>query len=315
MSYLDKKIRLIFIGTPDFALPSLKLLIKDDQIQLLAVITQPDRPAGRKQELTPPPVKELARSYGLEVLQPEKIIELKDKIRGLRPDLIIVVAYAQKLPAEILNLPRLGCLNLHGSLLPKYRGAAVIQAAILNNDRETGVTIIKMDQSLDTGPILAQSKLPMSDYDNAGQLYDKLAVLGAELLADTIKRYAAGTIKPFKQDQGRASYVKLLSKQDGRIDWTQSAAKVERFIRAMTPWPSAWTYWQDKLIRITEAQSRPLEINSYQPGKTFLYNSGLAVQCGENALVIKKLQLAGKQELNSREFLRGQRDFVGAILK
>jgi len=314
MSNLRKKIRTIFIGTPDFAIPAFKAIMNDEQFSIVAVITQPDRKVGRKQLLTPPPVKEVAQSFGIPVLQPEKILEMADKIKDLNPELIIVVAYAQLIPEEILKIPKYGCINVHGSLLPKYRGAAVIQAAILNNDRKTGVTIMKMDKGLDTGPILARDEISIKLNDTAGTLYDKLSQLGAELLITTLRKYIANKIKPRPQNKSQASYVRMLSKKDGAINWSRPAVKIERFIRAMTPWPSAWSLWKDKRIKITEAQPKPLAINSYRPGKTFIYNSGLVVQCGQDALIIKSLQLAGKKEVTSKEFLLGYKNFIGSIL-
>ncbi len=186
--------------------------------------------------------------------------------------------------------------------------------ALLNNDKQTGTTIIKMDKGLDTGAILAQSPLPILVSDNAGSLHDKLAKLSSQLLIPTIKKYLDGKIKPRPQDDNLASYAPKLKKSDGLINWNKTASENESFIRAMSPWPSAWTWWKGKQIKIISVQHLPLEINSYKPGKIFIYNSGLFIQCGKDALIIKKLQLEGKKELSSEEFLRGQRDFIGTIL-
>ncbi|MFA6306393.1 MAG: methionyl-tRNA formyltransferase [Patescibacteria group bacterium] len=308
------KTKTIFIGTAEFGLPGFEALIKDNDFEIVLAITQPDRPTGRKQIITSSPIKIAAEKKNITVLQPEHIIDIRDKILLLKPDLIIVAAYAQLIPEEILNLPKYGCLNLHASLLPKYRGAAIIQAAILNGDVETGLTIIKMDKGLDTGAILAQTAINISDEDTAGTLYDKLSEVSADFLIAAIKKYLAGKITPKAQDSSQASYAKALTKGDGLINWSKPAAHLEKFIRAMNPWPMAWTWWDGKQIKIISAQNQPIEINSYKPGKTFKYNSGLAVQCGRDALIIKSLQLEGKNALASEEFLRGHKDFIGNIL-
>lgn len=304
----------IFIGTAEFGLPAFTALLADGDFEIILAITQPDKPIGRKQIIASSPIKIAAEKNNITVLQPEHIIDIKEKISLLKPDLIIVAAYAQLIPEEILNLPKYGCLNLHASLLPKYRGAAIIQAAILNGDKETGLTIIKMDKGLDTGEILAQTAVNISDEDTAGTLYDKLSEASADFLIAAIKKYLAGEITPRAQASDQASYVKALTKGDGLINWPKPAADLEKFIRAMNPWPMAWTWWDGKQIKIISAQSRPIEINSYKPGKTFKYNSGLAVQCGRGALIIKSLQLEGKNALMSEEFLRGYKDFTGSVL-
>lgn len=310
----NKKIKTIFIGTAEFGLPAFTALIKDGDFEMVLVITQPDKPTGRKQIITPSPIKLAAEKNNITVLQPEQIMDIREKIALLKPDIIIVAAYAQLIPEEILNLPKYGCLNLHASLLPKYRGAAIIQAAILNGDAETGLSMIKMDKGLDTGPILAQTAVKIDKADTAGTLYDKLSGLSADFTIETIKKYLAGKITPKAQDSGLASYAKELTKSDGLINWSKPASSLEKFIRAMNPWPMAWTWLGGKQIKIISAQSQPLEINSYKPGKTFKYNSGLAVQCGRDALIINSLQLEGKNALESEEFLRGYKDFIGNTL-
>ncbi len=308
------KTKIIFIGTAAFGLPGFKALTNNPDFEIILAITQPDKPIGRKQLLFPSPIKTAAEKQGITVLQPEHISDIREKIALLKPDLIIVAAYAQLIPEEILNIPKHGCLNLHASLLPKYRGAAIIPAAILNGDKQTGLTIIKMDKGLDTGPILAQLAVQIAEDDTADSLYDKLADASPELLISAIKKYLAGRLKPKAQNESQASYVKTLTKADGLVDWNKPAAELERFIRAMYSWPMAWTWYSGKQLKIIEAQSQPIEINSYKPGKTFKYNAGLAVQCGRDALIIKKLQLEGKNILTSQEFLRGQKDFMGSVL-
>ena len=308
------KIRIIFIGTSKFGLPSFNALVKNQDFEICLAVAQPDKPSGRKQVIVSPPIKTAAEKNNITVLQPEHIIDIREKISLLKPDLIIVAAYAQLIPEAILNIPKFGCLNLHASLLPKYRGSAVVQAAILNGDEQTGVTIIKMDKGLDTGPILEQISIKISPEDTAGSLHDKLSEISAPFLIDIIGQYIKGKITPKPQDPLKSNFAKTLSKGDGLIDWSKPAQYLDRFIRAMSPWPMAWTWWQGKQIKIISVQSESIEINSYKPGKTFKYNNGLAVQCGKNALIIKKLQLEGKTELTSEEFLHGHKDFVGCVL-
>lgn len=309
-----QKTRIIFIGTAEFGLPAFKAIILDSDFEVVLVITQPDKPVGRKQIIISSPIKIEAEKNHITVLQPKNIFDIREKILMLKPDLIFTVAYAQLIPEKILNIPKQGCLNLHASLLPKYRGAAIIQAAILNADKQTGLTIIKMDKRLDTGPILAQISLPITGDDTAGSLYDKLSLLSADFTVKTIKKYLLGKITPQPQNQELLSYAKALTKADGLIDWSKPAEILERFVRAMSPWPMAWTWWQGKQIKIISVQNRTIEINSYKPGKTFKYNNGLAVQCGRDALIIKQLQLEGKNVMPSAEFLRGQKDFMGSVL-
>lgn len=309
-----EKNKIIFIGTAEFGLPAFEALIKDSDFAIALAVTQPDKPIGRKQIITSSPIKIAAEKNNITVLQPEHIIDIKEKIALLSPDLIIVAAYAQLIPEAILNLPKYGCLNLHASLLPKYRGSAIIQAALLNGDEQTGLTIIKMDKGLDTGEILAQTAINIDNEDTAGALYDKLSGISADFVIETIKKYLTEKIKPMAQDSSLASYAKELTKSDGLINWSKPALYLEKFIRAMNPWPVAWTWWNGKQVKIISAQSQPIEINTYKPGKTFKYNAGLAVQCGQNALIIKSLQLEGKSALESEEFLRGHENFIGNIL-
>lgn len=236
------KIRIIFIGTPKFALPSLEALINDEQFDIIAVIAQPDKKVGRKQIVTSPVIKVLAEKNNIPVLQPQKISSSpwRDEILKLRPDIIVVAAYAQIIPRSILDIPAFGCINVHGSLLPRWRGASCIQAAIMNGDKKTGVTIIKMDAGLDTGPILAQTAVDILPTDTADSLYGKLAKLGAEMLIPTLKDYIAGKITPQPQDNSLPSYAGMLKKEDGKIDWLKTAVEIERFVRAMNPWPNAF---------------------------------------------------------------------------
>jgi methionyl-tRNA formyltransferase len=309
-----KKQRIIFVGTPKFSVPSLKTLIEDSRFEVVAVITQPDMPAGRSLTLTPSPIKILAQNYGLQIFQPPKISQINDQIRELEIDALVVVAYAQIIPESTLALPKFGCVNVHGSLLPKYRGASVLQAPIINGDEVTGVTIMVMDKTLDTGPILRQAEYTITATETADSLAGVLSNLGAKILPDALFGYLQGNIKPQTQDNNLANYVGRMEKKDGIIDWQSSATEIERFIRAMTSWPSAWTWIKGKQLKILEVDKTVIEINSQKPGKTFLYNSCLAVQCGTDSLLVRRLQLEGKKPMTSEEFIRGYKDFIGSVL-
>jgi methionyl-tRNA formyltransferase len=302
-------LRIIFMGTPELAAASLTALLREPAFQILAAVTQPDRPKGRELKLQPSPVKQLAGTAGLPVLQPEKARaeNFVAELRCLAPDLIAVAAFGQILPQTILELPRFGCLNVHTSLLPKYRGAAPIQWAILNGEAETGVTIMKMDEGLDTGAILSQRTTPIRDADNAATLHDRLAELGAELLVQTIPDYVAGKILLQPQDTARATHVGKLKKEDGRIDWQQPARAIWNRIRAFTPWPGAFTLLpgqpQPQLLKIWSAEivsmpGKPGEI--LQAEKT-----GIVIGCGQDALRITVLQREGGRRMGAADFLTG----------
>lgn len=308
------KIKLLFLGTPSFAVNSLSALLGDDFFEVVGVITQPDRPVGRSKELVMPPVKRYSLEHGLAVYQPDRVRNFVTEIRELKPDIIVVVAYGQIIPEEILAIPRYGCINVHGSLLPKYRGAAVVQAPILNGDEETGVTIMLMDTGLDTGPILSQEKIILDRKETTATLFPKLSELGAQLLIPTLKKYINGQIFPKQQNNELASKVGLLRKEHGQIDWTKSAVEIERQVRAMYPWPAAWTRWNDKTLKIISTQHTPININQYGPGMAFIHNNELAIQCGINALIITQLQLEGKSEMKSSDFLLGNSNIIHTVL-
>ncbi len=309
-----KKPRIIFCGTPSLAVPVLKSLLNDERFEVAAVVTQPDMPAGRSLTLTAPPIKILAQSYGLPVFQPAKISHCLDELRALSPEVIVVLAYAQIIPKSILDLPPAGCVNLHASLLPKYRGASVLQAPIMNGDTETGITIMRMDETLDTGPIISQAHYILKQNETADSLGQALSELGARLLPDILSQYLEKKIQPQTQHNDQASYVGRLEKKDGIIDWLKTATEIERFVRAMTSWPSAWTWINGKQLKILEVDQSPIALNTYKPGKTFVYNSNVAVQCGTDCLSIRRLQLEGKKPMTSQEFMRGYKDFVGSVL-
>lgn len=302
-------LRIIFMGTPELAAASLAALLRSPGFQILAAVTQPDRPKGRDLKLQPSPVKQLAGAAGLPVLQPEKARDEQfvAELRALAPDLIAVAAFGQILPKAILELPRFGCLNVHTSLLPNYRGAAPIQWAILNGDAETGVTIMKMDVGLDTGDILTQRATPIRDEDNAATLHDRLAELGAELLVQTIPDYVAGKVRPQPQDATRATHVGKIKKEDGRIDWQQPARAIWNRIRAFTPWPGAFTFrtgqTPPQLLKIWGAE---LVLQPGMPGTILeAEKSGIVIGCGNDALRITSLQREGGRRMSAAEFLAG----------
>ncbi len=302
-------LRIIFMGSAELARVSLDALASQADFEVIAVVTQPDRPRGRELRLHAPPVKEAALRRQLPVLQPERARneEFIGELRGLRPDLIAVAAYGQILPKAILELPRFGCLNVHTSLLPKYRGAAPIQWAILNDEPETGVTIMQMNAGLDTGDILAQAKTPIHAEDDAQTLHDRLGELGAALLVSTIREQAAGSIIPRPQPADGASQARKLTKEDGRLDWSQPARALWNRVRAFTPWPGAYTHLpghpHPQLLKIWRAE---VVETSGPPGEIVeAGKAGLAVACGGRALRILELQREGGLRMGAVEFLAG----------
>ena len=302
-------LRIIFMGTPDLAAASLRALLRESAFQIIAVVTQPDRPKGRDLKLQPSPVKQLALEAGLPVLQPEKARDEKfiEQLRALQPELIAVAAFGQILPKAILELPRLGCLNVHTSLLPKYRGASPIQSAILNGDPITGVTIMQMDVGLDTGDMLTQRATPIRDEDNAQTVHDRLAEMGAALLVETIHGLAAGKITARKQDSTQATHVAKIRKEDGNVNWNQPARAIWNRIRAFTPWPGAFTYLpaqpQPLLLKLWGAEIVSTRGNA---GEVLSADkSGIVIGCGEEALRVTILQREGGRRMTAQEFLSG----------
>ena len=309
-------LRLIFMGTPELASFSLQALLASPDFQVIGVVTQPDRPKGRHLKLQPSPVKELALRANLPVLQPERARQpaFLEQLRAFQPDLIAVAAFGQILPQSILDLPRFGCLNVHTSLLPKYRGAAPIQWAILNDESETGVTIMKMDAGMDTGPTLTQEKTPIHPEDTAETLHDRLAKMGAELLVRTIPDYVAGKIQPRPQPAAGVSNAPRIKKQDGQIAWDQPARAIWNRVRGLVPWPAAFTSLpaqpQPHLLKIWQAEvaqaERPEGFRGSNPGRVLQAGkSGIVVSCGRDALRILVLQLEGGRRLTTPEFLAG----------
>jgi methionyl-tRNA formyltransferase len=306
--------KLIFMGTPDFAVPILKALI--GRYEVVGVVTQPDRQVGRGRKVEASPVKVVALAHDLPVLQPASLRrpDAVAELRALVPEVIVVAAFGQILRAEVLGVPPKGCLNVHASLLPRYRGAAPIAAAILAGEEETGVTIMLMDEGMDTGPILSQATCPISPQDTQESLSARLAQLGADLLMDTLPRWLAGEIEPGPQDHSQATYSRIIAKEDGLIDWSQPAVEIWRHSRAYHPWPSTYTYWRGKLLKVIRAEALPHWSGEGEPGQVMALDEGLAVATGEGALLLNEVQLAGKKALNIEDFARGHRDFVGSVL-
>lgn len=312
-------LKIIFMGTADLACASLSALLRAPEVKVIAVVSQPDKPRGRDLKLQPTPVKTAALTAGLQVLQPARARDAAfiEQLRQLQPELIVVAAYGQILPQALIDLPRHGCLNVHTSLLPKYRGAAPIQWAILDGLGETGVTIMRMDAGLDTGAILTQATTPIAPEDNAQTLHDRLAQLGGELLVKTIPDYVAGRITPRPQPAEGATYARKIAKEDGRLDWTQPARVLWNRVRGFTPWPGAFTFLQaegkPRLLKIWSA--RVAEEGSGQPGEVLRADkSGFVVACGEGALRILELQREGGRRLFAQEFLAGNELKVGERL-
>lgn len=303
-------LRLLFMGTAELAATCLQALNRASAFQIIAVVSQPDKPKGRDLQLQPTPVKQAALREHLPVLQPARARDpaFLDQLRALAPDLIVVAAYGQILPQSLLDLPRFGCLNVHTSLLPKYRGAAPIQWAILNDDAGTGVTIMQMDAGLDTGPMLTRVTTPIAPSDNAATLHDRLAALGADLLVKTIPDYVAGNIAPQPQPAAGATYARKITKEDGRLDWTQPARALWCRLRAFTPWPGAFTLQpaepKPRLLKLWAAEVEPTLVG--QPGEILRADkTGLVVGCGQQALRILELQREGGRRLAVPEFLAG----------
>jgi methionyl-tRNA formyltransferase len=312
--------RLLFMGTPDFALPSLRALIaRGDEI--VGVVTQPDRPKGRGEALTSPPVKETAEIHGLQVHQPEKVRnpEFIRLVESLHPDLIVVVAFGQILPATLLRIPPRGPVNVHASLLPRYRGAAPVAWTILNGEKETGVTTMLMDEGMDTGPILLQRKTEILIGETAEGLAGRLSILGAELLLETLDRLEKGTIQPIPQDPLQATYAPLLKKKDGLIDWSHGAVEIERKVRAMNPWPAAYTFYKEARWRLWSVEALEKapggEEKNHRPGKIVRADeSALEVATGKGYIKIQTLQPENRRRMSFKEFLAGHRVEVGLVL-
>ena len=298
-------LRIVFMGSPEFALPALNALAENYWVE--GVVTQPDRPAGRGREVTPPPVKILAQELNLPVIQPAKLSEAKamEQLKAWQPDVIVVAAFGQILGSEVLDLPPHGCVNVHASLLSRWRGAAPIQAAILHGDEETGITIMKMDPGVDTGPILRQQAIPIRSEDTAGNLSPRLAELGARLLLETLPGYVSGDIQPQPQEDSQATYAPMLKKSDGELDFSQPAEDLARRVRALNPWPGTFFLWQGERLKVHRGHAA--EAPSPPPGETVIYKDLPAVGTDDGLLVLDLVQPAGKKPMAGEVFLHGAR--------
>lgn len=304
--------RTIFFGSPTFAVPCLVAL--HDISDVVVVVSQPDRPAGRGLTVRPPPVKERAIELGLEVWQPKKVrtSTFAERLHALDADIAVVVAYGRILPKSVLEAPRAGCVNVHASLLPRWRGAAPIQWAIARGDRQTGVTLMKMDEGMDTGPILASAATPIERQDDATSLGARLSEMGAELLRRELPRYVAGELSPRAQDDASATIAPLLEKSDGRIDWNQTAEAVHDRIRGMNPWPGAHTFLGGRQIKVHRATPSTLDPMGASPGEvTALGPEGVLVACAEGTLELQELQESGRKRVDARSFISGRGVAVG----
>mgnify|MGYP001336614638 CR=1 FL=1 len=310
---------IVFMGTPQFAVPSLLQLV-DNGYSIKGVVTQPDRPKGRKRILTPPPIKEAAVQRGLPVMQPERLRtpEAINELAAWQPDLIITAAYGQILPKEVLDMPRLGCINVHASLLPKYRGGAPIHHAIINGESETGVTLMYMAEGLDTGDMIASKAVQISDEDNVGTMFVKLADVGAELLIQTLPDIIAGRAPRIPQDESQATYAPNITREQERIDWNRSAREIFNQVRGLNPWPVAYTTWNGEVLKIWQCLEVSEDVNdgaAVVPGTVLdLSTDGVTVSCGEGAVRITQLQPAGKKAMPVSDFVRGGKMAKGTVL-
>jgi len=312
---MKKPCKIIFMGTPKFAVPAL-IALHNSRQDVVLVVTQPDRPRGRGRKVFPPPVKETAIKLGYEVLQPASIrtTEFIGRIEKCAPDFIVVVAFGHIIPENILKLPHFATVNLHASILPKYRGPAPIQWAVINGEKETGITTMLMDEGLDTGHILLFSKVQITPDDTAGTLHDRLADIGADLLINTLKAFETGDIHPIPQDHHQATYAPLLKKKDGRLNWKMSAGSLESFIRGMTPWPGAFTFHENKRLKIFKA--KPISTQAPETPGTVIegFPDELRVATGQGVLSVLEIQEASGKRLLTKDFLRGYLLPPGTIL-
>ena len=307
--------KIVFMGTPDFAVGALDALVEAGH-EVTAVVTQPDKPKGRGKEMQVTPVKACAMKHNIEVFQPVKIKtpEAVEILKGYGADLFVVAAFGQILSKEILDMPKFGCVNIHASLLPKYRGAAPIQWAILDGEKETGVTIMQMNEGLDTGDMLTKVIVPIEDTDTGESLFDKLAEAGAKLLIETIPQIEAGTLHPEAQDDSLSTYAKMIKKEMGLIDWKKEAVVLERLVRGMNSWPSAYTHFNGKTLKVWEAGVELKEAKA-EPGTVVeVTKNSIKVQTGQNLLVLKQIQLEGKKRMDVASFLLGYKVEVGTML-
>jgi methionyl-tRNA formyltransferase len=306
--------RIVFMGTPDFAVPALQKLIETQQV--VGVVTQPDRPAGRGRQPTPPPVKVAAKAAGIPVYQPKSLRseEAAAPLREWQPEMIVVAAFGQILKPHVLDLPPLGCINVHASLLPRWRGAAPIQYALLAGDTTTGVSLMRMEVGLDTGPVYVQEAIPIAAEETAASLHDKLAQLGADMVGEHLAGIATGTLTATPQNEAESTYATLISKEDGRLDWGQTSEELERRIRAMTPWPGAFTFWQGQSLKVIRARVMDGRLPAGDPGEVVAVGDVPVVLTQNGGLALQEIQLAGKRAMTIADFLRGRSELMGSKL-
>ena len=304
--------KLVFMGTPEFAVPSLRALI--EHYEVLGVVTQPDRAAGRGGKVSYSPVKTLALENNIPVFQPEKIrkTEAIEELKKWDADAYVVAAFGQILPQALLDIPRYGSINVHGSLLPRWRGAAPIHAAIRAGDSETGITIMKMDAGLDTGPMLKKASLPIAPDETGQSLHDKMAQLGAALLIETLELYFKGEIEPIPQPEEGMTFAPQIEKEEGHIKWGEDAVVIERLMRAFTPWPGTFTYWKGKQVKIHKGS---IGEGKLEAGKVGIVDGRVAIGTGKGVFFPTELQLEGKSRVDIKSFVNGYTDFVGSVLE
>lgn len=306
-------IRIVFLGSPEFAVPPLQSLAADSRVDVALVVTQPDRPAGRGRRLRPPALKTAATALGIPVFQPESLRsdDAVDRLRSVQADLFVVVAYGEILRRAVLDLPPHGCLNVHPSLLPRYRGSSPIQAAILNGDAETGISIIKLVRRLDAGPIVSQASLRLDGTETAGSLSERLAALAAEVLPDVVVEWVAGRLTAVPQDEDAATYTGEISKDDGLIDWRQDAVRIERLVRAMNPWPTAWSVVGGRRLAVLKCDISDEHFNT-PPGTISATASGILVSTGSGTIRLLEVQPEGRRVMPASAWYRGARLAPGA---
>lgn len=312
---MKNNFKIVFLGTPSFAEMTLKALV-DNDLKPFLVITQPDKPSGRKQELTPPPVKILAEKNGIEVRQPANKNELKEIFKDLDVDVCVLVAFGMIIPQEVLDASKKGFINVHPSLLPLYRGPSPVQAALLNGDEKTGVTVMQLTAGMDEGPIIKQKEVNIKKSDNFLDLHNELSELGAKMVVDVLPDYVQDKIKLVEQDHAKATYCKIINRQDGLIDWSDGSEKIFNQFRAFSPWPGVFTLYQGKRLKITDL--KPLE-GDFEPnlaiGELFLANKkDLAVHCGAGVVKLVEVQLEGKKAQSGWDFYNGHKDIIGTTL-
>lgn len=307
--------RIIFMGTPQFAVPTLETIIRE-KYEILSVVTQPDRPKGRGQKLSPPPIKVVAQENDVVILQPERLDDrFLEAIDSLGPDLLVVVAFGQIIPGKVLRSARWGGINIHASLLPRYRGSAPIQWAIINNEKTTGLTTMFMDEGLDTGPILLQQEVDILEGETAGELHDRLAALAPDVLIRTLQGLTGGTVREIAQDDSLATYTSKLTKEQGLIDWSLPAERLYGLIRGLDPWPGASTYFNGKPLKLFRCLLADTSRKYVRPGRVKDFtDKGLEIETGMGTVIVKEFQSPGKRRIAAREFIQGSRIGPGSIL-